>query len=52
MDMEMEEIRGTFKPEIIPRETGGKMVTAVRLFDLYRGEKIGANKKSLAYSSS
>lgn len=36
--------------ESLIRETGGKMVTAVRLFDLYRGEKIGANKKSLAYS--
>ena len=23
MDMEIEEIRGTFKPEIIPKETGG-----------------------------
>jgi phenylalanyl-tRNA synthetase beta chain len=31
------------------RQTGGRVVTDVRLFDLYRGEKIGAGKKSLAY---
>jgi phenylalanyl-tRNA synthetase beta chain len=32
------------------RQTGGKVVRDVRLFDVYRGEKIGAGKKSLAYS--
>ncbi len=32
------------------RRTGGKIVTEVRLFDVYRGEKVGAGKKSLAYS--
>jgi phenylalanyl-tRNA synthetase beta chain len=32
------------------RQTGGKVLTEVRLFDVYRGEKIGAGKKSLAYS--
>ncbi|GJQ38787.1 MAG: phenylalanine--tRNA ligase beta subunit [Anaerolineaceae bacterium] len=32
------------------RQTGGRSVSAVRLFDAYRDEKIGANKKSLAYS--
>jgi phenylalanyl-tRNA synthetase beta chain len=32
------------------RQAGGKIVTGVRLFDVYRGEKIGAGKKSLAYS--
>ncbi len=32
------------------RLTGGKIVTDVRLFDVYRGEKVGAGKKSLAYS--
>jgi phenylalanyl-tRNA synthetase beta chain len=31
------------------RQTGGKIVTDVRLFDVYRDEKIGAGKKSLAY---
>ncbi len=29
---------------------GGKTLRAVRLFDVYRGEQIGAGKKSLAYS--
>jgi phenylalanyl-tRNA synthetase beta chain len=32
------------------RQTGGKTVTQVRLFDVYRDEKIGNGKKSLAYS--
>jgi phenylalanyl-tRNA synthetase beta chain len=32
------------------RQAGGKVVREVRLFDVYRGEKIGAGKKSLAYS--
>lgn len=32
------------------KETGGKTVIAVKLFDVYRDEKIGVGKKSLAYS--
>jgi phenylalanyl-tRNA synthetase beta chain len=32
------------------RRAGGKVVTKVRLFDVYRDEKIGVGKKSLAYS--
>ena len=32
------------------KQTGGKTVTNVRLFDVYRDEKIGLGKKSLAYS--
>ncbi len=32
------------------RQTGGKVLREVRLFDVYRGEKIGAGRKSLAYS--
>jgi len=34
------------------RQTGafGKIVTSVRLFDVYRGEQIGPGKKSLAYN--
>jgi phenylalanyl-tRNA synthetase beta chain len=32
------------------RQTGGRIVTGVRLFDIYHGEKIGAGKKSLAYN--
>jgi phenylalanyl-tRNA synthetase beta chain len=31
------------------REAGGASVTSVRLFDIYRGEQVGAGKKSLAY---
>jgi phenylalanyl-tRNA synthetase beta chain len=31
------------------RQTAGRVVAEVHLFDLYRGEKVGAGKKSLAY---
>ena len=36
--------------EALIRQTGGRTVTAVRLFDVYRGEQAGPGKKSLAYS--
>ncbi len=36
--------------EALIHQTGGKSVTNVRLFDLYRGDQIGSGKKSLAYS--
>ena len=36
--------------EALIREAGGAALVDVRLFDLYRGEQIGAGKKSLAYS--
>jgi phenylalanyl-tRNA synthetase beta chain len=36
--------------EALIKQTGGKTVSDVRLFDVYRGEQIGAGKKSLAYS--
>ncbi len=32
------------------RQAGGKLLTGVRLFDIFRGAQIGAGKKSLAYS--
>jgi len=32
------------------RAAGGKRLESLRLFDIYTGEKIGAGKKSLAYS--
>jgi phenylalanyl-tRNA synthetase beta chain len=32
------------------RQTGGRLLVALNLFDVYRGEQIGAGKKSLAYS--
>ncbi|MGA7194264.1 MAG: phenylalanine--tRNA ligase subunit beta [Anaerolineales bacterium] len=35
--------------ETLIRQTGGKNITNVRLFDVYRGDQIGAGKKSLAY---
>ncbi len=31
-------------------QTGGKMISEVRLFDVYRGEQLRVGKKSLAYS--
>ena len=36
--------------EALIKQTGGRTVTNVKLFDVYRDEKIGAGKKSLAYS--
>jgi phenylalanyl-tRNA synthetase beta chain len=36
--------------EALIRQTGGKLLTEVKLFDVYRGEQIGEGKKSLAYS--
>jgi len=32
------------------RKAGGKLLSDVRLFDIFRGGQIGAGKKSLAYS--
>jgi len=36
--------------EALIRQTGGAVLTDVKLFDVYHGEQIGARKKSLAYS--
>ena len=36
--------------ESLIRQTGGRTVTNVKLFDVYRGDQIGPGKKSLAYS--
>ena len=36
--------------EALIRQTGGRNLTHVQLFDLYHGEQIGAGKKSLAYN--
>ncbi|MGE5251579.1 MAG: phenylalanine--tRNA ligase subunit beta [Bacteroidota bacterium] len=36
--------------EALIRQTGGKSLAGVRLFDLYRGEQVGRGKKSLAYN--
>ncbi len=40
------------KIEDIIKDAGGELLREVRLFDLYRGEQIGKNEKSLAYSLS
>lgn len=36
--------------EKLIQQTGGKLVTQVRLFDIFRGAQIGEGKKSMAYS--
>ncbi len=36
--------------EAIIRQAGGKLLAGVRLFDVFRGEQIGAGNKSLAYN--
>jgi phenylalanyl-tRNA synthetase beta chain len=36
--------------ENLIKQTGGRTVTNVKLFDVYRGDQIGVGKKSLAYS--
>lgn len=36
--------------ERVIRQAGGSLLRDVRLFDVYRGEQIGANQKSLAYA--
>jgi phenylalanyl-tRNA synthetase beta chain len=38
------------RAEALIRQTGGKMLESVRLFDVFRSEQIGAGKKSLAYA--
>ncbi len=38
------------KVEEVIRTAGGKLLESVRLFDIYRGEQVGLNHKSLAYS--
>ena len=35
--------------EALIKQSGGKLLADTRLFDLFRGEQIGINKKSLAY---
>ena len=46
----VDEVIPAAKIETLIRQTGGKTVTDVRLFDVYRSEQIGTGKKSLAYS--
>ncbi|HEY5729141.1 MAG TPA: phenylalanine--tRNA ligase subunit beta [Anaerolineales bacterium] len=46
----LDELVPASKVEALIRQTGGKLLTNVKLFDVYRDERIGAGKKSLAYS--
>lgn len=45
----MEEDVPAVKAEALIRQTGGKLLAGVELFDIYRGAQIGEGKKSLAY---
>jgi len=45
----MEEDVPAVKAETLIRQTGGKLLADVKLFDIFRGGQIGAVKKSLAY---
>jgi phenylalanyl-tRNA synthetase beta chain len=44
-----EDVQAQRVAELI-QQTGGKMVAAVNLFDVYRGGQAGPGKKSLAFS--
>jgi phenylalanyl-tRNA synthetase beta chain len=46
----VEESVAASRVEELIRQTGGKTVARVRLFDVYRGEQVGPGKKSLAYN--
>jgi phenylalanyl-tRNA synthetase beta chain len=36
--------------EAVMREAGGKLLSTIKLFDIYRGDQVGAGRKSLAYA--
>jgi phenylalanyl-tRNA synthetase beta chain len=46
----VEESRPAGEVADLIRQTGGALVSSVRLFDVFRGGQVGAGKKSLAYS--
>jgi phenylalanyl-tRNA synthetase beta chain len=46
----VDETLSAARVEGLIRQTGGKMLADVRLFDVYRDEKLGSGKKSLAYA--
>jgi phenylalanyl-tRNA synthetase beta chain len=52
MDLAIVVKEGTTSKEIeeIIREAGGDLLREIRLFDLYRGDQIAADEKSLAYN--
>jgi len=36
--------------EIVIKKAGGKLLTNIKVFDVYTGENVGENKKSIAYA--
>ena len=46
----VEESIAASKVEALIRQTGGALLSGVRLFDVYRGDQIGEGNKSLAYA--
>ena len=46
----VDEVTPASEVEAVIRQGGGQRLKAVRLFDIFRGDQIGAGKKSLAYS--
>lgn len=46
----LEESVPASRVEALIRQTGGRALANVKLFDVYRGEQVGAGRKSLAYS--
>ncbi|MCS6911031.1 MAG: hypothetical protein NZM11_10790, partial [Anaerolineales bacterium] len=46
----VEEAMPAAQVEAAIRAAGGELLASVTLFDVYRGEQVGAGRKSLAYS--
>jgi phenylalanyl-tRNA synthetase beta chain len=46
----VDEVLPADRVEALIKQTGGKMLESVHLFDVFRSEQIGAGKKSLAYA--
>jgi phenylalanyl-tRNA synthetase beta chain len=46
----VDEVLPADRVEALIRQTGGKLLASVRLFDVFRSEQVGAGKKSLAYA--
>ena len=36
--------------EMVIKKAGGKLLTNIEVFDVYTGENVGENEKSIAYS--
>jgi phenylalanyl-tRNA synthetase beta chain len=45
----VDEVVPAARIEALIRQTGGKLLAGVRLFDIFRGPQIGEGKKSMAY---